>query len=79
MLRNHVHMPDNPAEALADIALLAGWDVLEELYRRWESDDERRQTRMAAYRRHLDRGPGPAGMVHPQQRHPALQPDPDRR
>lgn len=64
-LRNHVHMPDNPGEALADIALLAGWDVLDQLYRRWEihHGERRVAARLAGYRAHLDRGAGTAGVV----------------
>jgi len=68
-LRNHLHMPDNPAEALADIALLAGWEVLQELYRRWEGNDEQLlAARLAGYRAHLDRWAGTAGMVGAQRR-----------
>ncbi|MDT3398294.1 hypothetical protein RKE29_16855 [Streptomyces sp. B1866] len=79
MLRNHLHMPDNPAEALADIALLAGWDELTRLYRRWESDERRLAARLAGYRAHLERGDGTAGVVGPQRRGHPLQPAPDRR
>jgi nucleoside diphosphate kinase len=66
-LRNHVHMPDNPGEALADIALLAGWDVLDQLYRRWEIHHGERHVaaRLAGYRAHLGRGAGAVGMVGP--------------
>ena len=70
MLVNHLHMPDNPAEALADIAQLAGWHVLEEVYRRWESSDQRGvAARMAGYRAYLGPGHRAAGMVGPQRRH----------
>jgi nucleoside diphosphate kinase len=69
MLVNHLHMPDNPAEALADIAQLAGWHVLEEVYRRWESSDQRGvAARLAGYRTHLEPGHRAAGMVGPQRR-----------
>ncbi|UGQ10959.1 hypothetical protein LO772_29790 [Yinghuangia sp. ASG 101] len=57
-LINHLHMPDNPAEALADIALLAGADTLAHVYERWEHDDRRHLARMASYRTYVDR-PGP--------------------
>lgn len=75
VLRNHLHMPDNPAEALADIALLAGWDVLRQLYRRWEGHDEQlRAARLAGYRAHLDRWAGAAGMVSTRRQHAAVEP-----
>jgi nucleoside diphosphate kinase len=65
--RNHLHMPDNPAEALADIALLAGWDLLQRHYRRWEGSDARLLAdRLAGYRAYLDRWAGAAGMDKPQ-------------
>ncbi|MFF0577941.1 hypothetical protein [Streptosporangium saharense] len=48
-LQNHLHMPDNPGEALADIVHLAGWSVLREHYGRAETDDDA-ATRMAFYR-----------------------------
>lgn len=66
-LHNHLHMPDNPGEALADIAVLAGWDVLDQLYRRWEIHDGERRVaaRLAGYRAHLDRGAADAGLVGP--------------
>ncbi|MCO6010444.1 hypothetical protein NE236_36345 [Actinoallomurus purpureus] len=47
-LRNHLHMPDNPGEALADITHLAGSDTLAELYGRYERD--RSSERLAFYR-----------------------------
>jgi hypothetical protein len=47
-VRNHLHMPDNPGEALADIAHFAGWAVLTALYERHERD--RAPTRLAFYR-----------------------------
>jgi nucleoside diphosphate kinase len=47
-LRNHLHMPDNPGEALADIAHLAGRRELAQLYRRYEHDQTSR--RLAFYR-----------------------------
>lgn len=62
-LVNHLHMPDNPAEALADVALLAGWEVLVRIYRRWESNGEGRiSSRLAGYGAHLDRHRRSAGM-----------------
>lgn len=80
-LRNHLHMPDNPGEALADIALLAGWDVLDQLYRRWEIQDGERRVaaRLAGYRAHLDRGAGAAGMVGPRRPPRQDEPAPPRR
>jgi hypothetical protein len=56
-LRNHLHMPDNPGEALADIAHFAGHKELALLYRRYERDHTAR--RLAFYRAAL--GIGPAG------------------
>jgi hypothetical protein len=56
-LRNHLHMPDNPGEALADIAQFAGYRELAQLYRRHERDHTAR--RLAFYRTAL--GIGPAG------------------
>jgi len=56
-LRNHLHMPDNPGEALADIAQFAGYTELAQLYRRYERDHTAR--RVAFYRAAL--GIGPAG------------------
>jgi len=80
VLVNHLHMPDNPAEALADIAHLAGWGVLEQVYRRWESSDRRRiATRMAGYRTHLEPAGGGAGVVGPQRRRPEVEPARPRR
>lgn len=56
-VRNHLHMPDNPGEALADIAHFAGWKVLAALYERHERD--RAQSRLAFYRAALGiTGPG---------------------
>ena len=54
MLRNHLHMPDNPGEALADIAHFAGPSVLAELYERHERDQ--RAGRLAFYRAALGIG-----------------------
>jgi hypothetical protein len=80
VLRNHLHMPDNPAEALADIALLAGWDVLQQLYRRWEGTDEQLlATRLAGYRAHLDRWATAAGMVGARRQQTAVEPTAARR
>ena len=50
-------MPDNPGEALADIAQFAGYPELAQLYRRYERDYTAR--RVAFYRAAL--GIGPAG------------------
>jgi hypothetical protein len=47
-LRNHLHMADNPAEALADIRHLAGPDTLAALYERHARD--RAADRLAFYR-----------------------------
>jgi nucleoside diphosphate kinase len=63
-MRNHLHMPDTPAEALADIGLLAGPDTLRTLYDRWEAPHDRHpRTRLAAYRARLDRGRRRAGVA----------------
>ena len=53
-LRNHLHMPDNPGETFADIALFAGYPMLAELYRRYESGDT--AGRLAFYRSALGIG-----------------------
>jgi nucleoside diphosphate kinase len=47
-LRNHLHMPDNPGEALADIAHFAGHPELAQLHRRYERDHTTQ--RLAFYR-----------------------------
>ena len=47
-LRNHLHMPDNPGEALADIAHFAGHAELASLHRRYERDHV--SARLAFYR-----------------------------
>lgn len=47
-LRNHLHMPDNPGEALADIAQFAGYGELAGLHRRYERDHA--AGRLAFYR-----------------------------
>jgi hypothetical protein len=47
-VRNHLHMPDNPGEALADIAHLAGRELLATLYERHDRD--RSTERLAFYR-----------------------------
>jgi hypothetical protein len=54
-LRNHLHMPDNPGEALADIAHFAGYTELAQLYRRYERDHT--TTRLAFYRAALGISP----------------------
>ncbi|MBO2447113.1 hypothetical protein J4573_08440 [Actinomadura barringtoniae] len=53
-LHNHLHMPDNPGEALADIAHLAGNETLAELYERYERDHA--AERLAFYRSALGVG-----------------------
>jgi nucleoside diphosphate kinase len=80
-LHNHLHMPDNPGEALADIALLAGWDILDRLYGRWEIQDGERRlaARLAGYRAHLDPGAGAAGVVGPRWPDREVKPTADRR
>jgi hypothetical protein len=47
-VRNHVHMPDSPGEALCDIGHLAGIDTLAALYRRFDRDHA--AGRLARYR-----------------------------
>jgi hypothetical protein len=47
-LRNHLHMPDNPGDALADIAHFAGHGELASLHRRYERDHA--ASRLAFYR-----------------------------
>jgi hypothetical protein len=42
-LRNYLHMPDNPGEALADIAQFAGYRELAQLYRRYEREHTARR------------------------------------
>lgn len=68
-MRNHLHLPDTPAEALADILLLAGAGVLHDVYDRWEAPHDRNvRTRLAAYRARLDRVTptgGGAGVARP--------------
>jgi hypothetical protein len=53
-LRNHLHMPDNPGEALADIAHFAGPDELADLYRRYDRGNT--HARLAFYRSALGAG-----------------------
>jgi hypothetical protein len=53
-LRNHLHMPDNPGEALADIAHFAGYGELAALHRRYERDHA--ASRLAFYRAALGIG-----------------------
>jgi hypothetical protein len=57
-LRNHLHMPDNPGEAFADIAHFTGYPMLAQLYRRYERDHDTAR-RLAFYRAAL--GISPAG------------------
>jgi hypothetical protein len=54
VMRNHLHMADNPAEALADIRHLAGHDVLAAVYERHLRD--RAADRVAFYRAALGIG-----------------------
>jgi hypothetical protein len=53
-LANHLHMPDNPGEALADIGHLAGTELLRGLYERYERD--RAEYRLGFYRAALGIG-----------------------
>ncbi|MBG0818461.1 hypothetical protein [Planomonospora sp. ID82291] len=46
-LRNHLHMPDNPGEALADLAHLVGWGLLQEFH---EGADDAANACLAFYR-----------------------------
>ena len=63
-LRNHLHMPDNPGEALADIAHFAGYGELARLHRRYERDYT--ATRLAFYRTALGiRAPSPDRLPAP--------------
>lgn len=39
LLRNHLHMPDNPGDALCDLAHLAGADLTTDLYERYDRAD----------------------------------------
>jgi hypothetical protein len=57
-LRNHLHMPDNPGEALADIAQFTGHENMTILYRRYERD--RAAGRLAFYRTALGIRPAAA-------------------
>jgi hypothetical protein len=54
ILRNYLHMPDNPGEALADIAQFTGHENMALLYRRYEGD--RAPRRLAFYRTALGIG-----------------------
>lgn len=53
VLRNHLHMPDNPGDALCDLAHFAGTATLLDLYRRHGHDTSAR--RLACYRAVLAR------------------------
>jgi hypothetical protein len=48
VLRNHLHMPDSPGDAFADLDHLAGPDLFTRLYERHERD--RAAHRLACYR-----------------------------
>jgi hypothetical protein len=54
VLRNNLHMPDNPGEVLADIAHLAGEQVLADFYGRYDRDAA--PDRLAFYRTALGIG-----------------------
>lgn len=51
-LRNHLHMPDNPGDAFADLDHLAGTTAFSRLYERYERD--RAAQRLARYRALLE-------------------------
>jgi len=53
-LRNHLHLPDDPGEALCDLRHLVGHDLLLDLYRRYDRDGA--GDRIARYRALLARG-----------------------
>ncbi|MGH3568324.1 MAG: hypothetical protein ACRDRH_20305 [Pseudonocardia sp.] len=55
-LRNHLHMPDSPGDAFADLDHLAGTETFRRLYERYERD--RAAQRLARYRALLEQ-PGP--------------------
>ncbi|MGH3428383.1 MAG: hypothetical protein ACRDQZ_12585 [Mycobacteriales bacterium] len=52
VLRNHLHMPDSPGDAFADLDHLAGTTTFVRLYERYERD--RAAQRLARYRALLD-------------------------
>ncbi len=52
MLRNHLHMPDNPGDAFADLDHLAGAETFRRLYERYDRD--RAAQRLARYRTLLE-------------------------
>lgn len=52
VLRNHLHMPDSPGDAFADLDHLAGTETFSRLYERYERD--RAAQRLARYRALLD-------------------------
>lgn len=51
-LRNHLHMPDSPGDAFADLNHLAGTETFSRLYERYERD--RAAQRLARYRALLE-------------------------
>ncbi|MGH3972319.1 MAG: hypothetical protein ACRDS9_03195 [Pseudonocardiaceae bacterium] len=51
-LRNHLHMPDSPGDAYADLDHLAGTETFSRLYERHEGD--RAAQRLARYRALLE-------------------------
>jgi hypothetical protein len=55
-LRNHLHMPDSPGDAFADLDHLAGTEMFNQLYERYERD--RAAQRLARYWALLEQ-PGP--------------------
>lgn len=48
VLRNNLHMPDNPGDAICDVAHLGGLDILNDLYGRYDRDTC--QQRLHGYR-----------------------------
>ncbi|MDQ2883753.1 MAG: hypothetical protein M3Y48_22000 [Actinomycetota bacterium] len=52
VLRNHLHMPDSPGDAFADLDHLAGAETFSRLYERYEGD--RAAQRLARYRALLE-------------------------
>ncbi len=52
VLRNHLHMPDSPGDAFADLDHLAGTETFIRLYERYERD--RAADRLARYRALLE-------------------------
>ncbi len=57
VLRNHLHMPDSPGDAFADLDHLAGTTVFDRLYERYER--EHASQRLARYRDLLEHPDSP--------------------